>query len=98
MGNELSILMYLVAEYNLESFTNDLDPRSHSEAEWINRLLSLRSFIGCLFVAVKYLHLHMTKHMDIKPQNILVRNVSCSTAPRVGDIKIYCRLWDLTLI
>jgi serine/threonine protein kinase len=89
MGNELSILMYPVAEYNLESFTNDLDPRSHTEAEWINRLLSLRSFIGCLVVAVEYLHSHMTKHMDIKPQNILVRNVSRSTVPCVGAFKIY---------
>lgn len=41
------------------------------------------SFLGyslsCLSAALEYIHAHTTKHMDIKPQNILVRKLEQSS-------------------
>jgi serine/threonine protein kinase len=36
----------------------------------------LSSTLGCLSSAVAFIHQHTTKHMDIKPQNILVRQAN----------------------
>jgi serine/threonine protein kinase len=89
IGNHFSILMYPVAEYNLESFIHDLDPRTHSADNWIKRIFSLLSFYGCLAHAVEHIHSKMTKHMDIKPQNILVRDMRSSTQYIGNAFKIY---------
>jgi serine/threonine protein kinase len=89
MGNELSILMYPVAEYSLDSFINDLDPRMHSEEHWEDMISSLEGFIGCLAGTVAYIHSSMTKHMDIKPKNILVRNMTRSNLVCKDVFKIY---------
>lgn len=75
MEHDISILMYPVAGYNLETFIQDLDPKSHYKHRWDIRIASLKTFIGCLIGAVKYIHSKMTKHMDIKPRNILVRDL-----------------------
>jgi serine/threonine protein kinase len=89
IGDQLSILMYPVAEYNLESFIHDLDPRTHSADDWTKRIFSLLSFYGCLAHAVEHIHSKMTKHMDIKPQNILVRDMRSSTQYIGNAFKIY---------
>jgi serine/threonine protein kinase len=69
MGENLSILMYPVAEWNLETFLSNLHPGW--DRAW--KKYELVHFFGCLTNAVAYIHGRLTKHMDIKPQNILVR-------------------------
>jgi serine/threonine protein kinase len=72
-GRELSILLYPVAQYNLESF---IEEYRTSSSGWIKGVLITASslkFYSCLSSAVQYIHCHLMKHMDIKPQNILVR-------------------------
>jgi serine/threonine protein kinase len=70
-GRELSILLYPVADCNLEAFL---------ESYRDMRLSGMGSFLeecfSCLSSAVNYIHRNLTKHMDIKPQNILVLRMS----------------------
>ncbi|KAF2111625.1 kinase-like domain-containing protein [Lophiotrema nucula] len=73
MGNNLSILLYPATEYDLGTFLQDLDPRNLDCEQWKHRRACLCVFFGCLADAVRYIHATMTKHMDIKPRNILVR-------------------------
>ncbi|KAF2029752.1 kinase-like protein [Setomelanomma holmii] len=72
-GRELSILLYPVAEYNLDGFLEALQDESLDAGTLEAMLLSKTRFYSCLTNAVKYIHLNLTKHMDIKPQNILIR-------------------------
>jgi serine/threonine protein kinase len=72
-GRELSILLYPVAEYNLESFFEKYLASCHGPSRNILMQRSSRRFCSCLSSAVRYIHRNLTKHMDIKPQNILVR-------------------------
>jgi len=75
LGSELSILIYPVAEYNLETFLDRLISRAPAGPGWITMLRALPQFIGCLANAMAHIHERMTKHMDIKPKNLLVRHV-----------------------
>lgn len=61
-SKDLHILIYPVADYDLEKFMeNDIDP------------MSLMKFFTCLASTLAYLHRELIKHMDIKPKNLLVR-------------------------
>jgi serine/threonine protein kinase len=73
MGNQLSILLYPVADCNLEHFLEDM--RTTETTETIKSVMfsSSKDFFGCLINATKYIHSNLVKHMDIKPQNVLVR-------------------------
>ncbi|OCL13651.1 kinase-like protein [Glonium stellatum] len=97
IGKDLSILLYLVAEYNLETLMDSIYERvsltpisecvgptttggsANGEfllsTECVTKKLYLKDFFGCLSNALQYIHSHVTKHMDIKPKNILVRNM-----------------------
>jgi serine/threonine protein kinase len=71
-GRELSILLYPVADYNVETFFEEyLNASPGREQEWMRR--SGLGFNCCLSSAVQYIHHNLTKHMDIKPKNIIVR-------------------------
>ena len=75
-GRSFSILMYPAADTHLGRFledTQDMDLRTS-----MRRRSFLTSTLGCLTSAVAFIHKHTTKHMDIKPQNILVREESSS--------------------
>ena len=72
LGKELSILMYPVADYNLEDFL-DQTPNCYGLESEPSRLLSMESSFRCLVSAIYTIHTSLIKHMDIKPQNILVR-------------------------
>ncbi|KAF2497683.1 kinase-like protein, partial [Lophium mytilinum] len=90
---ELAILLYPVADFNLETFMQSLadesmeeclrriySPRSSASketegSEIIRRCLALLDSFRCLSSAMKHIHDSITKHMDIKPQNILVRKL-----------------------
>lgn len=75
LGAELSILIYPVAEYNLETFLDRLITRAPIGLAWTTMLRALPKFIGCLVNAMAHIHDRMTKHMDIKPKNLLVRHI-----------------------
>ncbi|KAI9717007.1 MAG: hypothetical protein M1812_004942 [Candelaria pacifica] len=82
-GKTISILLYPVTEWNLTTFMEALLERSlpsHDPLGSINApqraVASLCMFFSCLASAFEYIHTNTTKHMDIKPQNILVRNPS----------------------
>jgi serine/threonine protein kinase len=75
-GRKFSILMYPVAEWDLGTFIdNTADCLVTDEMENDRRRGFLVSALNCLTSAVAHVHEHTTKHMDIKPKNILVREV-----------------------
>ncbi|OCL06756.1 kinase-like protein [Glonium stellatum] len=88
-GNKLAILLYPVADSNLATFMKSIPARLVRDclAEHYTHLTggdkeetglwlqSLAGFLRCLTNALKYIHENNMKHMDIKPQNILVRDV-----------------------
>ncbi|KAI9890172.1 MAG: hypothetical protein M1814_004454 [Vezdaea aestivalis] len=86
----LNILLYPVAECNLKEFMRKHSseayhmPRTQSDIECLHRPFLLRA-MTCLRGAVDYIHSQTIRHMDIKPTNILVKNVlrkSGSTIPK----------------
>ncbi|KAF2130956.1 kinase-like protein [Dothidotthia symphoricarpi CBS 119687] len=74
-GRNFSILMYPVAECHLGRF---LDDTADMEDYQVDRYVFLASSLHCLTSAIAFVHEHTTKHMDIKPQNILVRSAFIS--------------------
>jgi serine/threonine protein kinase len=75
LGKELSILLYPVAEYNLDGFLEAINTVSASRTDWIAMRRSCKTFFACLASAMNCIHNNITKHMDIKPQNLLVRDI-----------------------
>jgi serine/threonine protein kinase len=68
-NRSFSILMYPVADSHLGTFLQEtLDMQDKCRKDF------LASALGCLASAVAFIHERTTKHMDIKPQNILVRS------------------------
>lgn len=87
LKKNLSILMYPATEYSLDGFLDVVyDDLSSSQVSttsrylWCTRLLQL---IACLVNAVAFIHAQNTKHMDIKPKNILVDYSGGDSAPKV---------------
>lgn len=70
-GRNFSILMYPVADCHLGTFLED----TADSGGFAHKMFLSRS-LACLASAVGYVHEHTTKHMDIKPQNILVREIN----------------------
>jgi serine/threonine protein kinase len=88
LGQELSILLYPVAQYNLETFLQKIvDDRSLSDI-WRRRDI-LQPLIACLSNAVSYIHQMLIKHMDIKPKNILVRKKNDLKSVDSGPFSVY---------
>lgn len=67
IGKKFAILLYPAADWNLNEF---LDHK-----EWPTGKEILRT-LACLASAVAFLHANAIKHMDIKPHNILIRQLS----------------------
>ncbi|KAJ4299462.1 hypothetical protein N0V90_004707 [Kalmusia sp. IMI 367209] len=86
IGPDLAILTYPCAEWNLEQFM-DLTRNTHNFQ--IKCVSSLRQFFTCTAKVLDFLHSFPIKHMDIKPQNFLVRNISTSTIQDSNQYKIY---------
>jgi serine/threonine protein kinase len=72
-GKKLSILLYPVAEFTLDTYMERL--REDPTKEMQN---SFEKFFGCLAMAVDFMHERLTKHMDIKPKNLLIKDMACS--------------------
>lgn len=73
LGNQLSILLYPVADCNLNVFLEDMRTTDTTEPIKTRMFSSSKDFFGCLVNAMKYIHSKLVKHKDIKPQNVLVR-------------------------
>jgi serine/threonine protein kinase len=72
-GRDFSILMYPAADCHLGTFLEDAVDFGGSSNDYHQRIGFLGRSFACLTSAIAYIHKHTTKHMDIKPQNILVR-------------------------
>ncbi|KAF1361288.1 kinase-like protein, partial [Lizonia empirigonia] len=78
IGNKLSILLYPVTEDNLKSFLDHMS-KYCEETSWENfgglydLIESYEQFVSCLAKAIEYIHSAFTKHMYIKPRNLLVK-------------------------
>ncbi|KAI9856806.1 MAG: hypothetical protein M1813_008743 [Trichoglossum hirsutum] len=70
-GRTLAILQYPVADFNLTDF---LEYVAEGNADGGVRA-SLTLHCGCLVHALDYIHANTIKHMDIKPRNILVKQL-----------------------
>ncbi|KAF2737720.1 kinase-like protein [Polyplosphaeria fusca] len=78
----LSILLYPVAEYNLTTFLTEMI--DHENKLSFDMEDSARKFFGCLSSSLHFIHKARTKHLDIKPMNILVKDVG-----KFNEIRIY---------
>ncbi|KAF2020246.1 kinase-like protein [Aaosphaeria arxii CBS 175.79] len=85
IGNDLAILTYPCAEWNLEVFMRTLTTAEDMEI----RRKSLRHFFTCLAKVLDFMHSFPLKHMDIKPQNLLVRDIRGSDVNDSDPYKIY---------
>ena len=85
IDDELAILTYPRAEWNLEQFLTR-PPTIFIEEE---RRDALRRFFRCLANVLDFIHSFPIKHMDIKPQNILVRDVRSSSLNRHDAFNVY---------
>ncbi|KAJ4305896.1 hypothetical protein N0V90_001429 [Kalmusia sp. IMI 367209] len=88
LPRKLSILLYPVADYTLDAFIESVD-EGLPDNERVVRLYSISTFLRCLAKAVAYIHEKAMKHMDIKPKNLLVRDMHNSTICNQGKYKIY---------
>ncbi|KAF3050774.1 hypothetical protein E8E11_010240 [Didymella keratinophila] len=83
---ELAILLYPVAEWNLEEY---LDERVERLVEFPNfNKAHLMTFLGCLSNALAFIHGHNVKHMDIKPGNLLIRDTGGTHRIYIADFGI----------
>jgi hypothetical protein len=85
IDDELVIITYPCAEWNLDQFMATTSTATNPG----ERLVSIRTFFTCLTNALDFIHSVPIKHMDIKPQNILVRNISNSSINTSDSYKIY---------
>lgn len=72
-GRTFSILLYPVADYDIRRFMQDYHSTMSQSSSSIGCASSMVRFFGCLAHALHYIHSNFTKHLDIKPQNILVK-------------------------
>lgn len=68
----LGILLYPVAHGNLADYMDNVWTHQGDNSN-ATIILGLGTFVGCLSTAIEHIHMHNVKHMDIKPQNLLVR-------------------------
>lgn len=73
LKRNLAILLYQVTDYNLETFLGAFRHDSDNTNRVAAMAASGLNFFSCLSSAIAYTHSKLTKHMDIKPQNILVK-------------------------
>ncbi|KAL5436585.1 hypothetical protein PMIN07_012041 [Paraphaeosphaeria minitans] len=86
IGPDLAILTYPCAEWNLEEFMRFARTAHRSTG---NCASALRQFFTCTAKVMDFLHSFPIKHMDIKPQNLFVRDISTSDADEQHQCKLY---------
>lgn len=87
LDRKLSILLYPVADYTLDQFLESIDRLKPDEQP--ARKFAVSTFFRCLAKGLAYIHENAMKHMDIKPKNLLVRDMRNSTICNQGQYKIY---------
>ncbi|KAH7382390.1 kinase-like domain-containing protein [Phaeosphaeria sp. MPI-PUGE-AT-0046c] len=88
-GRELSILLYPVAKFNLGEFFDRFSSLPNDACvKRLDMYFAGVRFHTCLSSALHYIHNNLTKHMDIKPQNILVEESSTGYRPYIADFGI----------
>jgi hypothetical protein len=83
---DLAILLYPAAQWNLEEYMDSLfqhEPHIHHFAA-----TNLSTFVGCLSHALQFILGKHVKHMDIKPQNLLVSQAGFEYRIYVTDFGI----------
>ncbi|KAF2647410.1 kinase-like protein, partial [Lophiostoma macrostomum CBS 122681] len=88
LPHSLSILLYPVAQYTLDQFLESTQNDEHCK-DRPARMYSISTFVRCLAKAMAYIHQKAVKHMDIKPQNLLIRDMRKSMICNQGQYKIY---------
>lgn len=89
-GRNLSILMYPAADCDLKTFLEETaDVFQEVLFDTTRRMPFLLTACRCLASAVSYVHDHTTKHMDIKPQNILIGTKKSSIRRYGPDWHVY---------
>lgn len=83
--DDLAILTYPCAEWDLQRFMSTTATASDS----LHRASSLRKFFTCLANVLDFIHSCPIKHMDLKPQNILVRDIRNSAINDSDPFKVY---------
>ena len=78
---DFAILLYPAAEHNLETFMDSIIAESPGREGFRNQertklmLHAMSNFFGCLAHTIEFLHRNATKHMDIKPKNLLIKDM-----------------------
>jgi serine/threonine protein kinase len=78
-GKKFAVLLYPVADSDLSVFLEEVLNIVSTGALIRERtpdalaIISLWTFLGCLSEALMYIHSRATKHLDIKPGNILIK-------------------------
>ncbi|KAF2249647.1 kinase-like protein [Trematosphaeria pertusa] len=84
-GADLAILTYPCAEWSLDQFLRT----SPGALDAVDRCASLRKFFTCVAKVLDFMHSFPLKHMDIKPQNLLVRDIRNSAVNDSIPYKVY---------
>lgn len=99
---DLAILLYPAAEYNLETFMESIITESpgrkgfRDQEKVYPKLRALTTFFGCLAHTIRFLHRNATKHMDIKPKNLLIRDMRYGSSSPRERYKIYIADFGIT--
>ncbi|KAL1621121.1 hypothetical protein SLS56_009326 [Neofusicoccum ribis] len=91
-GKNFYILMYPVVDFDLERFLEKISDAAEDGApqDFLAAAdASLKSFFSCLVATLDFLQKRNVKHMDIKPKNILVRDVRQSILAHDCAYKVY---------
>lgn len=97
---DLAILLYPAAEYNLETFMESIIAESPGREGFLDKeetepkLRAISTFFGCLAHAISFIHHNATKHMDIKPKNLLIKDMRHNLSQ--GPYKIYIADFGIT--
>ncbi len=83
--DQLAILTYPCAEWDLQIFLSTAAAASDA----IERAFAIRKFFTCLAKVLDFMHSFPIKHMDIKPQNLLVRDIRHCAINGSDPYKIY---------
>jgi tRNA A-37 threonylcarbamoyl transferase component Bud32 len=86
LRRSLAILLYPVADWNLEEFMDDIVELERTDDE--HGIKVMPTMFGCLSSAIGFIHDKNVKHMDIKPKNILVRRVDGLPKVYIADFGI----------
>jgi serine/threonine protein kinase len=86
-GSKFAILLYPVADWNLATFYELCSVEegevctSIAAMPRVEYLNALSGFFPCLAHGLAYIHANTMKHLDVKPQNVLVRRIDNDETP-----------------